>query len=65
MRPDTIIIEGRAHSWRSLLEIRRQQLEEWRKAQGSQPVLFDLREDCRPQIERTAASRFLEPGLFN
>jgi hypothetical protein len=65
MKPDTIIIEGRAHSWRSLLEIRRRQLEEWKKAQGSQPALFDLRDDCRPDTERTAALRFLEPGLFN
>jgi hypothetical protein len=63
-KPDTIIIEGRAHSWRSLLEIRRQQLAEWRKAQGDQPALFALRDDCRPEPERTAAGRFREPSLF-
>jgi hypothetical protein len=26
--------------------------------------LFELKEDCRPAAERTAAGRFVEPTLF-
>jgi hypothetical protein len=26
--------------------------------------LFELRDDCRPQAERTAAGRFREPTFF-
>ena len=63
-RPDTIIIDGRAYSWRVLVEQRKAQLEAWRKAQGAQPALFPLIEDCRPKIERTAAGRYLEPTLL-
>ena len=47
--PDTIIIEGRAYSWRVLLELRKAQLDAWRKAKPSQPKLFDLKKDCRPK----------------
>lgn len=64
-KPDTIMIDGRAHSWRAILEARRTQLEAWRKAQPQQSALFDLKEDCRPQGERTAAGRYREPGLFD
>jgi hypothetical protein len=39
-RPDTTIIEGRAYSWRAILEARRAQLEAWRKAQGAHSALF-------------------------
>lgn len=63
-RPDTIIIEGRAYSWRVILEARRMQLEAWRKAQGAQPALFALKTDCRPKAERSAAGRYREPSLF-
>jgi len=64
-RPDTIIIEGRAYSWRAILEARRAQLEAWRKAQPQQPALFTLREDCRPKAQRTAAGRYKEPTLLS
>jgi hypothetical protein len=63
-RPDTIIIDGRAYSWRLLIEQRRAQLESWRKAQGTQPALFPLIEDCRPKAERTAAGRYEQPTLL-
>jgi hypothetical protein len=63
-RPDTIIIDGRAYSWRALMEQRRAQLEAWRKAQSAQPALFPLIEDCRPRCERTAAGRYQEPTLL-
>ena len=37
-RPDTIVIEGRAWSWRVIPELRKAQLEAWRAAQAQQPV---------------------------
>ena len=33
-------------------------------ARPEQPALFELRVDCRPPGERTAAERYLEPSLF-
>jgi hypothetical protein len=63
-RPDTFVIEGRAYSWRALVEARKAQLESWRKSQGGQPSLFPLIEDCRPKAERTAAGRYQEPTLL-
>jgi hypothetical protein len=32
---------------------------------AEQPVLSELRVDHRPESQRTAAGRFLEPYLFN
>lgn len=64
-RPDTIIIDGRAYSWRAILDLRRAQLEAWKAAQGQQPALFELIEDSRPQVERTAAGRYQEPSLLS
>jgi hypothetical protein len=63
-KPDTIIVNGHAFSWQQLCELRRRQLEAWKAAQGEQPALFELRDDCRPQAERTTAGRYLEPSLF-
>jgi hypothetical protein len=63
-KPDTIIVNGHAFSWQQLCELRRQQLEAWKAAQGAQPALFELRDDCRPQAERSAAGRYREPTLF-
>jgi hypothetical protein len=63
-RPDIIIIDGRAYSWRALVAHRKAQLEAWRKAQGQQPALFPLHEDSRPKAERTAARRYEEPSLL-
>lgn len=54
MTPDTVIVDGRAYSWRRILGIRRRQ-----------PTLFALREKRRPASQRTAASRFREPGLLD
>jgi hypothetical protein len=62
--PDTIIIEGRAFSWKRILELRREQLEAWKAAQPRQPALFELRDDSRPVAERTAAGRYREPTLL-
>lgn len=63
-RPDTIIIEGRAYSWRALVAHRKAQLESWRSARGQQPALFELKDDARPKTERTAAGRYAEPSLL-
>jgi len=63
-RPDMITIEGRAYSWRAILEARRAQIEAWKAAQPQQPALFDLKEDHRPPAERSAAGRYQEPTLL-
>jgi antirestriction protein ArdC len=56
--------------WRSRLslagicELRRQQLEVLKAAQPRQLALFELKDDCRPVTERTAAGRYAEPTFF-
>jgi len=65
MNADVFMLEGRAYSWRQLCELRRQQLEAIRKARGTQPALFELREDHRPLTQRTASGRYEEPGLLD
>jgi hypothetical protein len=64
VRGDAVIIEGRAYSWRALCELRKAQMEARRAAQGCQLALFELRDDCRPQAERTVVGRFTEPTLL-
>ena len=64
-KPDIIVIDGHALSWRRISAIRRQQLEEWEKARGKQPSLFPLRDDSRPKSERSAAGRYSEPSLLS
>ncbi|MEA2951919.1 MAG: hypothetical protein QOJ96_1439 [Alphaproteobacteria bacterium] len=61
---DTLIVDGHAFSWKRLCELRRDQLEAARKAEAAQLALFEAREDVRPSSERTAALRYLEPGLL-
>jgi hypothetical protein len=63
-RPDMIVIDGRTYSWRALVERRKAQLKAWRKAQGVQPALFALIDDCRPKTECIAARRLTEPTLL-
>jgi hypothetical protein len=64
MNADTLIVDGRAYSWRRLCELRRAQIEAQNRARLRQLALFDLREDSRPATERTAADRYQQPGLF-
>ena len=64
-KPDILIVDGHAFSWQRLCELRRQQLEAWKAAQARQPALFELKDDCRPAAERTAAGRYQEPTLFS
>jgi hypothetical protein len=63
-KPDVLIVDGHALGWRRIVELRRQQLEEWRAAQPEQPALFEVKTDCRPEAGRTAEGRYREPGLF-
>ena len=63
--PDTIMIDGRAYSWRQLCELRRQQVDTWTVNRPAQPALFALQKDCRPAAERKAAGRYLEPSLWD
>jgi hypothetical protein len=64
-KPDTLIVDGHALSWQHLCDLRRQQIETWKKAEGRQPALFELRDDHRPITARTAAGRYLQPSLFD
>jgi hypothetical protein len=59
-KPDIIIIGGRAYRGQEICQLRRQQLEPWNAAQPRQLALFDLKDDCRPAAERTAAG-YAEP----
>jgi hypothetical protein len=63
-KPDTIIVDGHALSWQRICDLRRQQLEAWKAEQARQLALFELKDDCRPEAERTAAGRFQEPTFF-
>jgi hypothetical protein len=63
-KPDTLIVDGRKLSWRRLVELRRQQLEAWQAEQARQLALFELKHDCRPNPERTAAGRYQEPTML-
>jgi hypothetical protein len=63
-KPDTLVVDGHAFSWQRLCELRRQQLEAWKAAQAEQPALFELKNDYRPEAERTAAGRYRELTLF-
>lgn len=64
-KPDTIIIDGRAYSWKMLCEQRRAQIAAWKASRPIQPPLFELKDDSRPQPERTAAGRYAEPTLLD
>jgi hypothetical protein len=65
MRPDTIVIDGRAYRWRDIVELRRQQIAAWKAARPEQPALFALKEDFRPATQRTGAGRYYEPSLLD
>jgi hypothetical protein len=61
--PRFIEIDGRRYLWRDIVELRKQQLRERRRAE--QPALFELIDDSRPPSQRTAAGRYSEPMLFD
>lgn len=64
-KPDTIIIDGHAFDWQRICDLRRVQLEARRAEQCRQLALFELKDDCRPTADRTAAGRYQEPSLFD
>lgn len=64
-KPDILIIDGHTFSWQRLCDLRRQQMEAWKKSEARQPALFELRTDHRPRAERTAAGRYREPSLLH
>ncbi len=63
MKPAFIEIDGKRFIWKELVRQRHEQLQAVRR--GTQPVLFDLREDSRPEHDRTAAGRYTAPSLFS
>jgi hypothetical protein len=63
-KPDNVIVDGHAFSWQRLCELRRQQLEARQARPASAARLFELKDDCRPATERTAAGRYAEPTFF-
>jgi hypothetical protein len=64
-KPDVLIVDGHAFSWRRLCDLRRQQLEAWKDAEARQLALFELKQDRRPIAERSAAARYSEPSLLD
>ena len=58
-----IEIDGKRYPWRDILQLRREQKKAYQRFE--QPALFELRDDCRPAAERTAAGRYREPSLFS
>jgi hypothetical protein len=63
-KPDIVIVDCHTFSRQRLCELRRRQLEARQVAQPRQLALFELKGDCRPAIERTAAGRDAEPSFF-
>jgi hypothetical protein len=61
--PRFIEIDGKRHLWRDIVKLRQEQRRAAAKAQ--QPPLFELRDDCRPASDRSAAGRYREPSLFS
>lgn len=62
MNPRHIVIEDKAYVWRELVKMRREQLRA--HARQKQPTLFEMREDYRPEAERSASDRYLQPSLL-
>ena len=61
--PKFIDIDGKRYLWRDIVQMRREQKKAHAVAQ--QPALFELKLDCRPTSEQTAAGRYREPSLFD
>ena len=63
-KPDIIPIGGHDYCGQEICQLRRQQLEERNAVQPRQLALFELKDDCRPAAEWTAACRYAEPTLL-
>jgi len=55
-------LDGKRYLWRDILQLRREQKKAF--ARAMQPTLFELKDDPRPETERSAAGRYREPSLF-
>ena len=60
--PRFIVIDGKRHLWRDILKLRKEQVQT--AANAKQPALFELIDDSRSRVERTAVGRYNEPSLF-
>ena len=60
--PKFIDIDGKRFVWRELLQRRREQLA---AARVEQPVLFELKEDCRLCLNAPPPDGYSEPSLFS
>jgi hypothetical protein len=60
--PKFIDLDGGRYLWRDIVQLRREQRAALARAEH--PALFDLKLDRRPEQERTATGRYLEPSLF-
>jgi hypothetical protein len=58
--PKFVVINGQRIAWRDVLKLRREQ----RTERPAQPTLFPLRDDARPESQRTATGRLENPTLF-
>jgi len=57
-----IDLDGKRYPWRDILQLRREQKVAF--AQAEHPALFEIKLDRRPEPERSATGRYLEPSLF-
>ena len=57
----TIEVGGVKYLWRDILKLRKEQMKAQRQAQLT---LFELKEDTRPQSQRSVDGRYIEPLLF-
>ena len=62
MNPRFIVIDGKTYVWRELVKMRREQLQAL--AKQKQLALFEVKDDSRPEPQRTASGRYREPSLF-
>jgi hypothetical protein len=60
-----IAIDGRQYLWKDILELRRLQLAAYATPAMQLPLFDSLREDCRPEVARTASGRYQQPTLFD
>lgn len=57
----TVEINGQRIPWREILRLRREQQKAERQPQQT---LFELKEDRRPETQRSADGRYQQPLLF-
>ena len=61
MAPSFIVLDGKRYGWREILKLRREQR---KAARQRQLTLFELKDDSRPQTQKTARGRYESPTLF-